>query len=71
MFYELNKRINTETAESKIDEFDSSLVNEHILELDVPMHNIFLMKIGNGLDELQTDILNCLHGKRIVVFDIL
>lgn len=46
------------------------MIDEYILQFDIPVNDTFVMKIGDGLDELETDILDFMEGERIVAFDV-
>ena len=56
--YGLNEKRGTETAEAKVDEFDFIVMNEDILKLNVPVDNIFIVQVTNGIDQLITDIFD-------------
>ena len=46
-------------------------MNQNVLQLNVSMDYIFVMKVSDGLDQLKTDISNFIQRKRVVVFDVL
>lgn len=46
------------TAKPKIDELDYSfLINDDVLELDIPMSNLLLMQVDKDIQQLSNNIL--------------
>lgn len=46
-------------------------MNEHILKFDIAVNDALFVKVEYGLDELVADVPDCLHGERVIVFDVL